>query len=133
MQDHGGSWVTTSHTYRVNTLTHPRNPFYQQQLLLGVYGVHAQTILNPFMQNKGPDIFQHDNARPHTMRITTQFLAQNNVNALTWPALSPVMNLIEHVWDELGRIPNMLIQRYVNSMRRRIQLCICKNVGHTSY
>ena len=67
------------------------------------------------------------------MRITTQFLAQNNVNALPWPALSPVMNSIEHVWDELGRIPNMLIQRYVNSMRRRILLCICKNVGHTSY
>ena len=31
------------------------------------------------------------------------------------------------------RIPNVLIQRYVNSMRRRILLSIRKNEGHTGY
>ena len=64
----GRARVTTLRPYRVNTLFHPRNRFNQQPLLLGVYGVHAQKIVNHFMQNNGPGIFQHDNARPHTTR-----------------------------------------------------------------
>ena len=62
----GRTRVTTLRPYRVNTLIHPRKHFSQQQLLLGVYGVHAQKIINHFMQNNGPGISQHDNARPHT-------------------------------------------------------------------
>ena len=31
------------------------------------------------------------------------------------------------------RMPNVFIQRYVNSMRRRILLSICNNGGHTGY
>ena len=53
------------------------------------------------MQNSGPGLtFQHDNARHHTALVTANFLAQNNVNGLPWPALSPDF---EHIWDELGR------------------------------
>ena len=105
--------------------------------------------LLPFMQNFGPGLtFQHDNARPHTALVTANFLAQNNVNVLPWPALSPDMNPIQHNWDGLGRrartnyqvdnvqdltralqlewqaLPNVLIRRYVNFMMRRIRACI---------
>ena len=60
--------------------------------------------LLPFMQNFGSGLtFEHDNARPHTALVTANFLARNNVNVLPWPALSPDMNPIEHIWDELGR------------------------------
>ena len=38
----------------------------------------------PFM-NRQNVIFQHDNARPHTARITRDFFAQNNVQVLDWP------------------------------------------------
>ena len=38
--------MATLRHYHVNTLTHPRSRFNQQPLLLGVYGVHAQNILN---------------------------------------------------------------------------------------
>ena len=59
--------------------------------------------LLPFMQNFGPGLnFQHCNARLHTDLVTANFLAQNNVNVLPWPALSPDMYHIEHIWDELG-------------------------------
>ena len=62
----GRARVTMLRSYRVNTLIHPRNRFNQQPLLLGVDGVHAQKIINHIMQNNGPGIFQHDNARLHT-------------------------------------------------------------------
>ena len=56
----------------------------------------------PFLQRHGPAILMHDNARPHVARICRQFLTRNNVNVLPWPAVSPDMNPIEHIWDYLG-------------------------------
>ena len=53
----GRARVTTLRPYRVNTLIHPHNRFNQQPLLLGVYMVHAQKLINHFLQNNGPDIF----------------------------------------------------------------------------
>ena len=57
----------------------------------------------PFLQRHGPVILMQDNARPHVARICRQFLNRNNVNVLPWPAVSPDMNPIEHIWDYLGR------------------------------
>ena len=57
----------------------------------------------PFLQRHGPAILMHDNARPYVARICRQFLNTNNVNVLPWPASSPDMNPIEHIWDYLGR------------------------------
>ena len=48
-------------------------------------------------------MFQHDNAQPHVARICTQFLEAENVPVLPWPAYSPDMSPIEHVWDALDR------------------------------
>ncbi len=45
----------------------------------------------------------HDNARPHDARICTQFLEAENIPVLAWPAYSPDMSPIEHVWDALDR------------------------------
>ena len=57
----------------------------------------------PFVQRHGPAILMHDNARPHVSRTCRQFLNRNNVNVLPWPAVSPDMNPIEHIWDYLGK------------------------------
>ena len=89
----------------------------------------------------------HDNARPHIARICRQFLNRNNVNVLPWPAVSPDMNQIEHIWGYLGRkvrasgnihnlrdlenalieelnnIPNVVISRYIRSLRGRPAAC----------
>jgi transposase len=47
-------------------------------------------------------MFQHDNALPHAARIfCTNFLEAENLPVLPWPAYSPDMSPIEHVWDAL--------------------------------
>jgi hypothetical protein len=48
-------------------------------------------------------MFMDDNARPHRSRIIQHFLQQEAVQTITWPAMSPDMNPIEHVWDFIGR------------------------------
>jgi hypothetical protein len=48
-------------------------------------------------------MFQYDNAQPHVVRICIQFLKDENVPVLPWPAYSPDMSPIEHVWDALDR------------------------------
>nr|XP_019941058.1 PREDICTED: protein spinster homolog 3-like [Paralichthys olivaceus] len=48
-------------------------------------------------------ILQQDNATSHTARSVREFLHDSNVSVLPWPAKSPYLNPIEHVWDLLDR------------------------------
>ena len=48
-------------------------------------------------------ILQQDNARPLTARIVRAFLVEEDVTLLPWPAVSPDLSPIEHVWDEMER------------------------------
>ncbi len=59
-------------------------------------------IVVPFIHDHHLKL-QHDNARPHVARICTQFLEAENIPVLAWPAYSPDMSPIEHVWDALDR------------------------------
>ena len=98
-------------------------------------------------------IFHQDNAPAHTARLTTQYLAENAIQTLQWPSMSPDTFSIEHAWDELlGRrvnalvpkprnvnqlrealiyewnnIPQQIIESLVISMRRRCKACIIAN------
>ena len=103
-------------------------------------------------------ILQQDNARPHVARIVTAYLNENNIRVLPWPANSPDMSPIEHVWDEMKRrlrdlenppqnrqqlqvalvniwneIPQAFHGNLVRGMRRRINACIATRGGHTRY
>ena len=48
-------------------------------------------------------MFMDDNAKPHRARIVQHYLQQEAVQTIPWPAMSPDMNPIEHVWDFIGR------------------------------
>lgn len=66
---------------------------------------YVQDILQPhvlpLMAGLPGAIFQQDNARPHTARMSQACLRQ--VATLPWPARSPDLSPIEHVWDHIGR------------------------------
>ena len=52
---------------------------------------------------EGPFLFQHDNARVHKARSIQKWLVEIGVEELDWPAQSPALNSIDHLWDELER------------------------------
>ncbi|GFV06213.1 transposable element Tcb1 transposase, partial [Trichonephila clavipes] len=55
----------------------------------------------PLMQRLPGATFQQDNARPHTAKLSQDCL--RTVSTLPWPARSPDLSSIEHIWDHLGR------------------------------
>ena len=47
-------------------------------------------------------VYVQDNAPPHTARDTADLLNQQDVEVMDWPAWSPDMSPIEHVWDQVS-------------------------------
>ena len=48
-------------------------------------------------------VFMDSNARPHGARVVTDYLCNESITTLPWPARSPDVNPIEHIWDIIGR------------------------------
>ena len=70
------------------------NPYIREVLQPDVLPLHQAT---PHA------IFQQHNARPQAARIVQAFFQRRWVSLLPWPARSPDMSPIEHVWDMVGR------------------------------
>jgi len=103
-------------------------------------------------------IFQDDNTPVHRARIVRQWKEDNSVSSLPWPAQSPDLNPIEHLWDvlerkvqahkphpknvgelmevleeEWGKIEPEVLVNLVESMPRRIQAVIDSHGNPTRY
>ncbi|UYV64409.1 hypothetical protein LAZ67_3000604 [Cordylochernes scorpioides] len=100
----------------------------------------------PYLQGVPNALYQQDNARPHTARISQQAL--QDVQMLPWPPYTPDLSPIEHVWDIIGRrlhalpqprsedelwqmverewraIPQDAIRTLIDSLPRRVAACI---------
>ncbi|UYV69400.1 Transposase [Cordylochernes scorpioides] len=100
----------------------------------------------PYLQGVPNALYQQDNARPHTARISQQAL--QDVQMLPWPPYSLDLSPIEHVWDIIGRrlhalpqprsedelwqmverewraIPQDAIRTLIDSLPRRVAACI---------
>ncbi|GFW24566.1 transposable element Tcb2 transposase [Trichonephila clavipes] len=61
-------------------------------------------IVVPYAAAIGDDfILMGDNCRPHRANMVKDFLFEEGIVRMEWPACSPDMNPIEHVWNALGR------------------------------
>ncbi|KAK7092071.1 hypothetical protein V1264_009676 [Littorina saxatilis] len=116
-------------------------------------------LVVPALQAIGPRaILQDDNAPPHRSAAVNTFIQQARVNRMLWPANSPDLNPIDHMWDELCRrvqqhhpppanlgqllkwlqqewngVPRAFICNLIHSMRQRCVECLAHNGGHTRY
>lgn len=125
--------------------------------------IYLSDILQDHVVPFGPFIgdefvLMHDNARPHRANIVNLYLNEVGIRTLEWPARSPDLNPIEHLWDQLGvairrrlrapaslqelraalleeweRIPQDRIDDLIRSMPRRLQAVIQGRGGNTRY
>ncbi|GFV70680.1 transposable element Tc3 transposase [Trichonephila clavipes] len=103
-------------------------------------------------------LFMDYNARPHRANNVDECLQSEDITRMDWPAFSPDLNPIEHVWDMLGRritgrqlpftclpelrralldewcnIPQDQIDNLILSMPRRCKTCIASSGRNTPY
>ncbi|GFT48202.1 transposable element Tcb2 transposase [Trichonephila clavipes] len=140
-------WRAISYDSR-STLIVMRRTLTGQRFVDGILRPHV----GPFLNGLPGAIFEQDNARPQTARVAQGFL--RHFQTLPWPARSPDLSPVEHVWDQLKRqmpschsvhdleltvqnlwahLPQDNIRCLINSMPDRVAAYIAAGGGPTRY
>ncbi|GFS56277.1 transposable element Tcb2 transposase [Trichonephila clavipes] len=123
---------------------------------------YCNEILLPYVFFRGAMglqfLFMDDNAPCYRTVAAEQLLESEDIERMDWPARSPDLNPIEHVWDFLGRrlaartlppvtirelrlalqdewaaMPQQLIDTLILSMGRRCETCLAVRGDHIPY
>lgn len=128
------SWYGVSPLYHVNGIM---DQIQYREIL--------ETQMLPFATLNMPEdwSFQHDNDLKHTAKSVKKWLGDHEIKVLNWPAMSPDLNPIENLWNEVERklsgqkfpnsdalfiavqeawqpMPKSLLESLISSMSRRL-------------
>ena len=96
-----------------------------------------QESLNYFGKDAGDVIFQQDNDPKHICKKAQTWFKDNGFKVLLWPAQSPDLNPIEHLWNHLKRRlgeyerpPNGMMELWerVEKEWNKIEAEVCQNL-----
>ncbi|GFV19588.1 transposable element Tcb2 transposase [Trichonephila clavipes] len=124
---------------------------YREEILRPIVVPYAAAIGDDF-------ILMDENCRLHRANLVEDFLFEEGIVRMEWPACSPDMNPIEHVWDALrrrvaghqpppqtlqeleralleewDRIPQLVINSLIDSMPQRCSTLLAVRGNHTPY
>ena len=69
--------------------------------------IYRQTLIRHFLPHTRWHLgasweLPHDNAPAHTTQSVINYLSNQGVQVMDWPAYPPNMDLIEHLWDQIA-------------------------------